>query len=97
MGDLKVCKTCCQALALGAFEAYKVRDGTEKTRADCKRCQAAKRKARARETPKRNPANVTPPAACQKCGRGPDMVRFKFRTDTLLGTPLGRIQRRRRP
>ena len=83
MADRKACAACKETKVLGDFEKTPTRAGT---RSECKACRSAKRKAAADAASKLHVPEKTPkPAACSDCGKGPEEVAFKWRTDVKAG------------
>ncbi len=84
MDPQRTCKTCGVAKPLDAYEVT-TKDGKCR-RGVCKPCyakaKAAKAKAKAAD---HDPSAVPKPAACVKCGKGPDEVDFKWRADVQKG------------
>jgi len=72
----KVCNTCNVSKESTEFEAK---------RAMCKVCRKASRAESVKKAVKVNPDNVEKPKACINCGKGPALVDFKWRTDTVSG------------
>jgi hypothetical protein len=80
----KSCKSCEQTLPLNMFEVTNKIKGC--MRAVCKPCYARQRSTKMKAASTRHdPSNVPKPTACDKCGKGPDDVDFKWRADTLQG------------
>ena len=80
---LRACGTCRVVMRIEAFEAM---------RRECKDCRQTGRTERARETVAMTESASLPPprppkpSACISCGRGPDDVDFKWRTDVICGS-----------
>lgn len=80
------CSACGQTKDVSAFE----RTPSGNPRKECKECRKAKRaeaaaKAKQEGSHARDPAAVPKPSACSGCGKGPDQVEFKWRTDVMSG------------
>ena len=73
---LRKCKTCTTLLLIKLFEA---------NRTECKQCRQNSRTERAHDVAVDDSSNVPKPTACVSCGKGPDEVNFKRRTDVLQG------------
>jgi hypothetical protein len=80
----KKCKTCLETLDIDNFEVT-TKAGTSR-RGVCKPCYSATKSARAKEaSATHDPSSVPYPVACCECGKGPDEVDFKWRTDINQG------------
>lgn len=78
------CKECQVSKPLDDFEKT-TKDGKCR-RAVCKPCYARKKATKAKEaSAKVDRSSVPKPSACVECGKGPDVVDFKWRTDVMQG------------
>lgn len=81
---MKQCKECNILKSIDDFECT-TKDGKCR-RAVCKPCYARKKADRAREAAMNHDQSSVPkPTACTKCGKGPDEVDFKWRSDIKQG------------
>lgn len=84
MLESRSCTKCGLAKALDAYEVT-TKDGKCR-RAVCKPCYSQLKKERAKAGAVNHAPDTTPkPAACVKCGNGPDVVDFKWRSDVKQG------------
>jgi hypothetical protein len=80
----KKCKTCLETLDIDHFEVT-TKDGKSR-RGVCKPCYRTAKANKAKEASKEHdPSSVPYPVACCECGKGPDEVTYKWRTDTQSG------------
>lgn len=80
-------RTCTRCELEKPLDAYEVttKDGKCR-RAVCKPCYTQLKKERAKAVAASHKPEATPkPPACVKCGQGPDVVDFKWRSDTKQG------------
>jgi hypothetical protein len=81
---IRICKVCAIEKSLDLFEIT-TKDGKCR-RAVCKPCYSKEKKERAKTgsaTVDRN--SIPKPTMCDKCGKGPGEVDFKWRTDVKQG------------
>lgn len=82
--DKQLCKSCKLELSVDLFESFNTKSGVGYCK-ECKDCKAAKRKEKAKDAPKKYPSKFELPKACVQCGKGPEEVKFQFRTDVMAG------------
>lgn len=81
----KTCKVCGVAKCLDDFEVT-TKDGRSR-RHVCKPCYYVKKAEQARVAAHSHSPETTPkPVACSACGKGPDEVEFKWRSDVKKGS-----------
>lgn len=84
MDPHRTCKTCKVAKPLDAYEVT-TKNGNSR-RGVCKPCYAKVKAAKAdAKAADHDPSSVPKPAACVKCGKGPDEVEYKWRADVQKG------------
>jgi hypothetical protein len=81
------CKTCSLHKSVDDFEVTKRKDEQVICRrAVCKPCYSAGKAAKAKAAAvDHDPDSVPKPSSCAECGKGPDEVDFKWRTDVQKG------------
>ncbi len=84
MSDARICKDCQESKTIDDFEAT-TKDGKSR-RGVCRTCYAKKKSLKAKVAAlTHDPGKVLKPDACNHCGKGPNEVDFKWRSDLAKG------------